>query len=219
MVAARDAPEAPVPEPELPEPPLEDDPESLRRELAQRGDQLLRLAADFDNFRRRKAQELADRSRYAAEDAALALLPVLDNLRRAVEHAPSADGGPGGGSEGAAQQLQDGLRMVIAQFEQALGSVGVEAVATVGAAFDPSIHEAIAGEESDAVSRDTVVAEIQPGYRLHDRLLRPALVRVAHPRTGAAAGRAAPPDEPGEPGPPGPAPSSPAAPSGRGAAG
>jgi molecular chaperone GrpE len=152
--------------------------ESLRAELAERSDQLLRLAADFENFRRRKAQELADRGRYASEDAAQALLPVLDNLRRAVGHSA----GDGGG-----QQLLDGLRMVVIQFEQALSAIGVEPVETVGARFDPSVHQAIGGEESDEVSEDTVVAELQPGYRLHDRLLRPALVRVVHPRHGSSA--------------------------------
>ena len=157
---------------------------SLRRELAERSDQLLRLAADFENFRRRKAQELADRSRYASEDAALALLPVLDNLRRAADHAAA---------EGDAQQLQDGLRMVVVQFEQALATLGVEPVETVGCRFDPAVHEAIGGEESDLVTEDTVVAVLQPGYRLHDRLLRPALVRVAHPRArlGGPAGQLA----------------------------
>jgi len=160
------------------------DVEALRRELAERNDQLLRLAADFENFRRRKAQELADRSRYASEEAARALLPVLDNLRRAIGHS---------GADGSGQQLQDGLRMVVAQFEQALATVGVEPVETVGAPFDPALHEAIGGEESDAVSEDTVIAELQPGYRLHDRLLRPALVRVAHPRRG---GEGAPGTEP-----------------------
>jgi molecular chaperone GrpE len=151
--------------------------EGLQHELAERTDQFLRLAADFDNFRRRKAQELADRSRYASEEAALALLPVLDNLRRAVGHS-AGDAG--------AQQLQDGLRMVVDQFEQALLSIGVETVETVGARFDPAVHEAIGGEESDEVSEEMVVAELQPGYRLHDRLLRPALVRVVHPRRGGA---------------------------------
>src|ERR1039457_2740664 len=151
------------------------DVESLRAELAERSDQLLRLAADFENFRRRKAQELADRSRYASEDAARALLPVLDNLRRAVGHSA----GDGGG-----QQLLDGLHMVVIRFEQARSAIEVEPVETVGARFDPSVHEAIGGEESDQVSEDTVVAELQPGYRLHDRLLRPALVRVVHPRRG-----------------------------------
>ncbi len=152
--------------------------EGLRAELAERSDQLLRLAADFENFRRRKAQELTDRGRYASEEAALALLPVLDNLRRAVGHSA----GDGGG-----QQLLEGLRMVLIQFEQALTAIGVEPVETVGARFDPSVHQAIGGEESDEVSEDTVVAELQPGYRLHDRLLRPALVQVVHPRHGRTA--------------------------------
>jgi molecular chaperone GrpE len=157
----------------------EDEVGALRRDLAERNDQLLRLAADFENFRRRKNQELSDRARYAAEEATRALLPVLDNLRRAVDHAPQeAEAAPGNGSE----QLHEGLRMVVLQFEQALRQIGVEPVETVGAAFDPSIHEAIGGEESDDVERDTVIAEMQPGYRLHDRLIRPALVRIAHPR-------------------------------------
>ena len=179
--------EPPAP-PEIPEPsadagvPPEAAADDLRRELTERSDQLLRLAADFENFRRRKAQEIADRSRYSSEDAAGALLPVLDNLRRAVDHATS---------EGNGQQLHDGLRMVVLQFQQALASIGVEAVETVGARFDPAVHEAIGGEESDEVGEDTVVAELQTGYRLHDRLLRPALVRVAHPRGGG--GPAVPP--------------------------
>ena len=176
---ASDAPpDAPVVPATGPEAVTEAEVESLRAELAERSDQLLRLAADFENFRRRKAQELADRGRYASEEAAQALLPVLDNLRRAVGHSA----GDGGG-----QQLLDGLRMVVIQFEQALSAIGVETVETVGARFDPSVHEAIGGEESDGVSEDTVVAELQPGYRLHDRLLRPALVRVVHPRRGRSA--------------------------------
>lgn len=182
-----DVPGPPPSETEPQQSPVEEDLAALRRELAQRNDHLLRLAADFDNFRRRKAQELADRSRYAAEEAARALLPVLDNLRRAVEHAPPGDE-PAGGPEGAGQQLQDGLRMVVTQFEQALRSVGVEPVETVGVPFDPAVHEAISGEDSDAVSCETVIAEVQPGYRLHDRLLRPALVRVARPRAGGVTG-------------------------------
>ncbi|HYA00211.1 MAG TPA: nucleotide exchange factor GrpE [Candidatus Binatia bacterium] len=186
---------------------------AARRELAERTDQLLRVAADFENFRRRRDRELAERSRYAAEEAVRALLPVLDNLRLAISHAGRVDAeepaappvvappAPGVGSPSrrpagarrgpaerpaaANQSLQDGLRMVVAQFEQALAGIGVEPVPTVGARFDPTVHEAIGGEESDEVSEDTVIAEVQPGYRLHDRLLRPALVRVAHPRAPA----------------------------------
>jgi molecular chaperone GrpE len=134
----------------------------------------LRLAADFENFRRRKNQEVADRSRYASEDAARALLPVLDNLRRAVAHA--AD-------DGTAERFVSGLELVVREFEAALEKLGVEPIQAVGQPFDPSLHEAIGGEESADVDVDTVLDEVRPGYRLHDRLLRPSLVRVAHPAT------------------------------------
>jgi molecular chaperone GrpE len=143
------------------------------------GERYLRLAADFENYKRRQAQELANRSRFASEDAARAMIPVLDNLRRALEHAPE---------EGAGSNLLGGLRMVMQQFEAALADLGVTRVDSVGTRFDPSQHEAIGGEESDEVTEDTVVTELQPGYRLHERLLRPALVRVAHPRRHTAAG-------------------------------
>jgi molecular chaperone GrpE len=138
----------------------------------------LRLAADFDNFRRRTNRELADRSRYASEDAARALLPVLDNLRRAMEHS----------GEAAGDDLLSGLELVVREFETALGKLGVTAIDAVGRPFDPAVHEAIGGEESGAVDVDTVTTELQRGYRLHDRVLRPALVRVAHPASKAGEG-------------------------------
>ncbi|HEY8756054.1 MAG TPA: nucleotide exchange factor GrpE [Candidatus Dormibacteraeota bacterium] len=139
---------------------------------AEPDERYLRLAADFENFRRRKNQEVADRSRYASEDAARALLPVLDNLRRAVAHAAE---------DGTAARFVGGLELVVREFEAALEKLGVEPVEAVGQPFDPSLHEAIGGEESGEVDVDTVVDEVQRGYRLHDRLLRPSLVRVAHP--------------------------------------
>jgi molecular chaperone GrpE len=145
----------------------------LRRQLDELQDRYLRLAADFDNFKRRRVQERADSLRYSSEEAARTLLPVLDNLRRAVEHAPEG---------GAEDFFVNGLHLVVREFESALERLGIHPVPAVGEPFDPSVHEAVSGEESDEVDRDTVVAEIQPGYRLHDRLIRPALVRVAHPR-------------------------------------
>ena len=146
--------------------------DDLRSALEERDAQYLRLAADFENFRRRSAQEMLDRSRYAPEATALALIPVLDNLQRAIQHAP--DGDP----------MVAGVRMVARQFEDALRSVGVTAIEAEGEPFDPAVHEAIGGEESPDVDRDTVLTVLQPGYRLHDRVLRPALVRVAHPVAG-----------------------------------
>jgi molecular chaperone GrpE len=162
--------EAPTGSPAAAEPaaPGEDAAEA-RRALE---DRYLRLAADFDNFRKRTAAELEARSRYASEEAARALLPVLDSLRRAVEHAPEA---------GTEDFFVSGLHLVVREFETALERLGVTPVPSVGEPFDPAIHQAVHGEESPDVDRDTVVAELLPGYRLHDRLLRPAMVRVAHP--------------------------------------
>ncbi len=143
---------------------------------AEPDERYLRLAADFENFRRRKTQELRDSSRYASEDAAKALLPVLDNLRRAVAHAAEA---------GTEEFFVSGLELVLREFEAALEKLGVVPIDAEGQPFDPSLHEAIGSVDGGDVAVDTVVDEVQRGYRLHDRVLRPSLVRVAHP---AAAG-------------------------------
>ncbi len=148
------------------------------QEPDERDARYLRLAADFENFKRRKAQEITDLRRYESEDAALAMLPVLDNLRRAVEHA---------GEAGAEEFFVSGLQLVVREFETALERIGVVPVPAVGERFDPSLHDAIAAEESDDVDEDTVIAELVPGYRLRDRLLRPAIVRVVRPRSVTSA--------------------------------
>jgi molecular chaperone GrpE len=152
---------------------VEEDVQALRQSLSEGENRYLRLAADFENYRRRKDQELLDRRRYASEEAALALLPVLDNLRRAVEHAPEG---------GAEDFFVNGLHLVVREFEAGLERLGVTRVPGVGEPFDPAVHEAIGGQESDTVDRDTVIDELLPGYRLHDRLLRPSMVRIAHAR-------------------------------------
>jgi molecular chaperone GrpE len=131
-----------------------------------------RLAADFENYKRRTRQELGDRTQYANEELLRKLLPILDNLRRALDHAP----------EGIDRNWFDGLRMVVRQFEDTLQSQGVSAIPAVGEKFDPAQHEAIAREETDEHEEGTIVEEMQPGYRLHERVLRPTLVKVAHPR-------------------------------------
>jgi len=131
-----------------------------------------RLAADFENYKRRTRQELADRTQYANEELLRKLLPILDNLRRALDHAP----------EGIDQNWFDGLRMVVRQFEDTLQAQGLSPIPAVGEKFDPSRHEAIATEETDEHEEGTIVEEMQPGYRLHERVLRPTLVKVAHPR-------------------------------------
>jgi len=131
-----------------------------------------RLAADFENYKRRTRQELADRTQYANEELLRKLLPILDNFRRALDHAP----------EGIDRNWFEGIKLVARQFEETLQAQGLSTIPAVGEKFDPSQHEAIAREETDEHAEGTVVEEMQPGYRLHQRVLRPTLVKVAHPR-------------------------------------
>lgn len=131
-----------------------------------------RLAADFENYKRRTRQELADRTQYANEELLRKLLPILDNFKRALEHAP----------EGIDRNWFEGVKLVARQFEETLQAQGLAAIPAVGEKFDPTQHEAIASEETDEHEEGTVVEEMQPGYRLHNRVLRPTLVKVAHPR-------------------------------------
>ncbi|HYM50064.1 MAG TPA: nucleotide exchange factor GrpE [Candidatus Limnocylindrales bacterium] len=131
-----------------------------------------RLAADFENYKRRTRQDLAERTQYANEELLRKLLPILDNFKRAIEHAP----------EGVDPQWYEGIKLVARQFEDILQAQGLSVIPAVGEKFDPAQHEAIAREETDAHEEGTVLEEMQPGYRLHDRVLRPTLVKVAHPR-------------------------------------
>jgi molecular chaperone GrpE len=107
--------------------------------------------------------------RYASATLAERLLPVLDDAQRTLEHVP----------EGVDEGWLKGLQLTFKQLEEVLGSVGVERIEALGQRFDPSQHEAIGSEESDEHEEDTIVGELRPGYRIHDRVLRPALVRVA----------------------------------------
>jgi molecular chaperone GrpE len=126
-----------------------------------------RLAADFANYRRRSAEEYLDRERRAVEPLVRDLLPAVDGLRRALAVAPPGD------------PLAEGVAMVLRQMEEVLRRHGVTPIATVGEPFDPQHHEAVAAVPDADVDRDTVVAELRPGYALHDRVVRPALVSVA----------------------------------------
>ena len=153
-----------------------EDLEQLRSELEQARASYQRLAADFENYKRRKAQEAQDLARYAAAALLTAILPALDNLSRAVAHIdPDAKDG-----------LSEGLRLTVRQLQEALSSQGVEQVPAVGAPFDPRIHDAVSTVPGEGLERDTVVAELLPGYRLHDRVVRPAQVTVAQARPAVA---------------------------------
>jgi molecular chaperone GrpE len=144
--------------------------EQLRGEAARLKDQLLRLAADFDNFRKRSRREIGDAERMAREDLLRELLPVFDNLERASQHVgPTTD----------VQSLVDGIAMVHRQFVDTLSRLGVERVQTVGASFDPAVHEAVQQVETADQPPGAVCAEVLGGYRFGERLIRPAMVVVA----------------------------------------
>ena len=166
-----DVAEADDGEDEQPEPPA-DDRAPGEVSASSDGQRYLRLAADFENHRRRTAQQLLDQQRYSSETAARTLLPVLDNLQRALDHAPDDE---------QAQGFVDGVRMAVRDFEAQLAGLGVVPIESLGTRFDPSRHEAIGSEESHDVDEETVIDELQRGWMLHDRVLRPAVVRIATP--------------------------------------
>jgi molecular chaperone GrpE len=148
-------------------------------EAARLRDQLLRTAADFDNFRKRARRDETDATKRGREGLLKDLLPVFDNLERAVTHAEGAQ---------EVKAVADGLRMVLKQFVDTLDRAGIKRVATVGQVFDPTKHEAIQHMESAQHPAGVVVAEVQPGYAMGDYLLRAALVVVSK---GAPAGEVA----------------------------
>jgi molecular chaperone GrpE len=159
------------------QPPAEEKP-SPETEINRLRDQLLRTAADFDNFRKRSRREAEDAQRRGRESAIKDLLPVFDNLERAASHAE--------GSEGT-KSVADGLRMVLKQFNDTLEKMGIKRVPTVGIPFDPAVHEAIQHMASPDHASGLIMAEVQAGYSLGDHLIRAAMVVVSKgPPAGAA---------------------------------
>jgi molecular chaperone GrpE len=138
---------------------------------------LLRKSADFDNLKRRTEKDKSDYYRFALSEAFTDLLGVLDNFERALAHRGDATG----------NEFQAGIDMIARQFGETLRKYGVTEVPAVKLAFDPNVHEAVVREETESAVPGTVLEVLQKGYLLHDRLLRPARVKVAAPRSGAEA--------------------------------
>ena len=151
----------------------EDPTAAAQAEAARLKDQLLRLAADFDNFKKRARRELADTTKIAREEVLKELLPVFDNLERATSHATQSTD---------VKALTEGISMVTRQFVDALGKLGIERVSALGLPFDPTVHEAVQHLETTEHAPGTVAMELQAGYRLGDRVIRPAMVVVAKPK-------------------------------------
>jgi molecular chaperone GrpE len=130
-------------------------------------DRLARLQAEFENARKREARERNDFRDYAVAGAIEQFLPVLDNFQLALK------------STGSTEQLRTGVELIIKQMEEALRSLNVQPVETVGTEFDPRVHEALEMVEKPELPDHQVFDEVRRGYRIKERLLRPALVRVA----------------------------------------
>ena len=143
--------------------------EEKEKEIKEHHDRLLRLAADFENYKKRAAREKEDWTKFANEDLIKAILPFIDNLERAVNHAQKvADTGV----------LIEGVRLTLQQLLQALNKFGLTPFESVGKPFDPAMHEAMLVVETNQHESNQVMEEFQKGYLLNNRLLRPATVSV-----------------------------------------
>jgi molecular chaperone GrpE len=130
-------------------------------------ERLARLQAEFDNARKREAKDRADFRDYAVGNAVEQFLPVVDNFQLALK------------STGSADQLRAGVELIVKQMEEALKALNVQPVESVGAPFDPRVHEALEMVERNDLPDHQVFEEVRRGYKIRERLLRPALVRVA----------------------------------------
>jgi len=147
-------------------------------ELAELQDRLARRQADFDNYRKRTERERAEAYNRVVADVVNKLLPVIDNLRRALDAERSKEASE---SEEFRHFLH-GVELINKQLNEVLESLGLEAVPAMGERFDPHVHEAVVTEPTDEYEPDTVIQEIVRGYRLGEKLLRPAMVKVATER-------------------------------------
>lgn len=149
---------------------------NLRREIADLRDRTMRTLADFDNFRKRSERERQDVKRYALMEPLREFVEIVDNLGLALSAA------------GSAEDLKRGVEMIHRQMHDLLRRFGVKEIEALNQPFDPVIHEAVSREEDSTVDKPTVVGELRRGYMLHDRLLRPSMVKVAVPAEAKPAG-------------------------------
>jgi molecular chaperone GrpE len=148
---------------------------ALKADRDQLLDRLARLQAEFDNARKRQEREKADFRDYAIGSVVEQFLPVVDNFALALN------------SNASAEQLRTGVELIVKQMEETLNKLNVQVIPTVGQQFDPRVHEALGSVERDDLPDHSVLDEIRKGYKLRDRLLRPAMVRiVSNPKQAEA---------------------------------
>jgi molecular chaperone GrpE len=147
---------------------LQGEVDRLKGERDQAIDRLARLQAEFENARKREARERADFRDFAVSGAVEQFLPVLDNFQLAL------------GSAGSLEQLRAGIELIVKQMEDVLRALNVQPVESVGTRFDPRVHEALESVDRADLPDHQVLEEVRRGYRIRDRLLRPALVRIVN---------------------------------------
>jgi len=141
----------------------------LEAKLEEAENKVLRAQADFDNFRRRTRLDQEAAQKYRAQSLVSEIIPALDNFERALQIEADND---------QTKSLLQGMNMVYNQLIQALQNEGVEAIKSVGEQFDPHIHQAVMQVEDESFESNTVIEELQKGYKLKDRVIRPAMVKV-----------------------------------------
>ncbi len=144
--------------------------EAAQEEARNKQELYLRSLAEMDNLRKRTQREKEDIAKYGNENILREVLPVIDNLERAIEHASSQEDGAG---------LLEGVEMTLSQFSAVMQKFGVEPLSSLGTLFDPAHHQAVGQLETDEFPANHVANELQKGYLLNSRLLRPAMVMVA----------------------------------------
>jgi len=142
----------------------------LQEDYDKLNNQYIRLAADFDNFRKRQAQERESLLKYGAEDTLKKLIEVLDNFDRGEKAIADVED---------CEKVKESFTLVHKQLTDALAKVGLEVIECVGQEFDPNFHEAVMQTPTNEHPEHSIIAELQKGYKLGDRVLRPALVNVA----------------------------------------
>lgn len=142
--------------------------EKAHKEKEEYYNRMLRLQAEYDNFKKRTQKERVAERKYKAQDLATELLPVLDNFERALQVEPTKE----------TESLIEGITMVYNQFKEAFVSQSIEEIETVGTTFDPNLHHAVMQVEEEGKDKDEVVEELQKGYILNERVIRPAMVKV-----------------------------------------
>lgn len=144
--------------------------DSLKEQLEKVNNKYIRLAADFDNYRKRQMQERESLLKYGAEDTLKKMIEALDNIDRAIAAAEKSED---------VNQVKDSYKLGFKQLYDVLQKIGMEVIDTKDTPFDPNFHEAVMQTPTDEHPEHTIIAELQKGYKLGDRVLRPALVNVA----------------------------------------